>query len=230
MTATYTSADLLTWFQRLAQLPSSNGPVTDVDLYARLAQAQNDVIADIVVRMPQPFYSKAAYASTPTLTTSDNQVFTFGTDVNGDPLYPIGKVEIFPSLDAIPDSPWREGYDGDYLNEGNQIRIPNNGTFAGTLYWRGVAPVLAITATNQPTLIPPPSRMLIVYKAVEQYAMEGSRDEKLESKMAALYARDFPRWMLVYRTQFQNYGAIASLTGMQLAILGAGTGPGYNPI
>lgn len=228
MSGTYQSSDLLTWFRRLSQTSADNPAISDTDVYARLAQAQNDVVADVVARNPQILYSKAAYGSTPTLSTSDNQVFTFGTDVNGDPLFPIGKVMIYDSLTAIPDTPWREGWD--YLNEGTQIRIPNNGTYGGTLYWRGVAPFVPISASNQPTLIPPPSRMLIVYKAVEQYAMEGSRDEKLEEKMAKLYARDFPRWMLVWKSQFQNFGGINSLTGMQLAILGAGTGPGYNPI
>lgn len=225
---TYTSADLLQRFNWLGQFPLSNDTISDTDKYTRLADAQNDVIADISARAPWTLYSKAAYASTPTLSTSDQQVFTFGTDVNGDPLFPEGKVMIYPSLQAIPDSPWREGVD--YLQEGTQIRIPNNQSYGGTLYWRGIAPVLPISASNQPSLLPPPARMLIVYKAVGQYAMEGARNEALQQKMDQLYQRDFPRWMLVFKTQFANGGALGTVTGLQLAIAGRGFGVGaYGP-
>lgn len=196
--------------------------MTDATKYQRLADAQLGLIADIAARAPWTLYSKAAYGSTPTLTTTDNQVFTFGTDVNGDALFPEGKVMIYPSLNSIPDAPWREG--GDYLQEGTQIRIPNNGTYAGTLYWRGIAPVLPISASNQPSVIPVSSRILIVYKAVEQFANEGNRNTALADRMGTQYARDFARWMLVWRTQMVNGGALETLTGRDLAILGVGGG------
>lgn len=194
--------------------------MSDATKYTMLSDAQGEVIADVAARAPWTLYSKAAYSSTPTLSTSDQQVFTFGTDVNGNPLFPIGKVMIYPSLQSIPDYPWREGYD--YIQEGTQIRIPDNGTYAGTLYWRGIAPVLDIDGTNQPSLIPVNSRILIVYKAVNFYASTGNRNAELADKMQQLYDRDFARWMLVWKSQFANGGGLGTLTGRDMAIVGYG--------
>lgn len=221
---TFTSSDLLTRFNELAGRPASNDSIADADKYRRLADAQTMVIADAASRVPDAFYYKGTYGAWPTLTTTDNQVFTFGTDVNGDPLFPTGKVEIYPNLQSIPDYPWIEGWD--YLNEGTQIRIPNDRTWSGTLYWRGIAPVLPITSTNQPSVIPPPFRMLIVYEAVRRYAEEGKRDPELASLMAANYDRDFVRYCTVLKTQFRSGVAPASLSGLKGAMLGV-RGPGY---
>jgi hypothetical protein len=222
MPATFASADLLSRFNTYAGRPASGDALTDATKYQYLADAQNEVIADIASRAPWTLYSKAAAASTPTLTTSDNKIFTFGTDANGNALFPMGKTMIYPSLQSIPDYPWREGYD--YIQEGTQIRIPNNGTYAGTLYWRGIAPVADISASNQPALLPVNARLLIVYKAVWDYAESGNRNEPLAAKYKAKYNERFPEWMLVWKTQFQNGGALETLTGRDLAILGVGVG------
>ena len=209
---------MLSRFNDLTGRPASGDSITDANKYVRLTDAQNAVIADAAARVPKAFYSKAASASTPTLTSSDGgHLFTFGTDLNSDPLFPLGKVRIFPSLSAIPDSPWVEGVD--YLAEGNQIRIPNNATYGGTLYWRGIAPVLDITSTNQPTLIPPHFRILIVYEAVRRYALEGKRDLVLASIMEREYTKTFAQFCLVLKTQFSSGGALESITGLRLAEL-----------
>lgn len=232
MAAQYTSVLCLELFNRYSGRPTSDS-ITDASKYTRLAEAQNQVIADISARTPWVLYQKVAYASMPTLTPDATfQVFTFGNDVNGDPLFPEGKVFIYPSLNSIPDTPWVEGVD--FISEGTQIRIPNNGTYAGTLYWRGIAPVLPISSSNQPSLIPPASRMLIVYKAVENFATEGNRNAALADRMHQLYwgipqagqIGEFPRWMMVLRTQFGQGGALAGVTGLQLAIAGTGGNPG----
>ena len=215
---TFSSSDLLTRFNELAGRGASD-TIADAAKYRRLTDAQNVVLADAAARVPKAFYQKVAYGSMPTLSTTDNQVFTFGTDVNGDPLFPIGKVEIYPSLQAIPDTPWIEGYD--YLNEGTQIRIPSNRTWGGTLYWRGIAPALTIDATNQPTIIPPPFRMLIVYEAVRRFAEEGKADLELADRMAANYAREFAKFCLTLKTQFSNGGALGGVTGRNLTFLGS---------
>ena len=217
--ATWASSVLLSRFNDLSGRPASGDSVSDANKYVRLTDAQNAVIADAASRVPKAFYSKAAAASTPTLSTTDNKIFIFSaSDLNADAMFPIGKVRIFPSLAAIPDSPWVEGVD--YLNEGTQIRIPNNGTYGGTLYWRGIAPVLDISSTNQPTLIPPPFRILIVYEAVRRYALEGKRDLDLAKVMEKEYAVTFARFCLVLKTQFSNGGALGSITGFTLAELG----------
>ena len=218
--ATWASSVLLSRFNDLSGRPASGDSISDANKYVRLTDAQNAVIADAASRVPKAFYSKAASASTPTLTSSDGgHLFTFGTDLNSDPLFPLGKVRIFPSLAAIPDSPWVEGID--YLNEGNQIRIPNNRTYGGTLYWRGIAPALDISSTNQPTLLPPPFRILIVYEAVRRYALEGKRDLPLAAAMQAEYDRTFPRYCLVLKTEFASGGALGSISGLRLAELAA---------
>lgn len=225
MAAQFTSADLLTRFNQLAGRPTAD-VISDALKYQRLADAQTEVIADIAARAPWTLYYKGTNGSWPTLTTADNNVFTFGNDVNGDPLFPEGKVMIYPSVNAIPDCPWREGWD--YLQEGTQIRIPNGGTYSGTLYWRGIAPVLPISGSNQPSIIPPPARILIVVKAVMNFAQEGNRNPALYQQMyqrywgnpAASQVGDFARWMLVFKTQFQNGGAIGQLTGRDFAIAG----------
>lgn len=216
--ATWASSDLLTLFNNLSGRPASGDSITDANKYVRLSNAQESVIADAASRVPQAFYSKAAYGSTPTLTTSDNQVFTFGTDVNSNPLFPIGKFRIFQNLQSIPDYPWVEGVD--YLVEGSQIRIPNNQTWGGTLYWRGIAPVLDITATNQPSVTPVWARILIVYEAVRRYAEEGKRDLPLADRMLMNYQRDFARWCLVLKTQASSGGGFAGISGLRLSMLG----------
>jgi hypothetical protein len=214
---TWGSAYLLTKFNQAAQRPTGD-TISDSDKYQRIADAQSVVIADIAARCPQSLYQKVAYSAMPTLTTADNQVFTFGSDVNGDALFPTGKVRIFPSLQAIPDYPWVEG--GDYLNEGSQIRIPNNRTFAGPLYWRGIAPVLPITATNAPSLLPPPSRILIVNEAVRSFAEEGNRSSEMADRASQQYDHNMARWCLVWKTQFKSGGALGGITGREALMMG----------
>lgn len=216
--ATWTSANLLARFNQLASRPATGDSISDADKYQRLTDAQNAVLEDAAARVPRAFYSHADYANTPTLTTTDQQVFTFGTDVNGDPLFPIGKFRIFENLSAIPDYPWIEGID--YLWEGSQIRIPNNQTYNGTLYWRGIAPVADITASNQPSIVPPPFRILIVYEAVRRLSEEGKRDTELADRMQANYDREFARYCLTLKTAYSNGGAVGSISGLRLSMLG----------
>lgn len=216
--ASYASSDLLVRFKRLAGRPTTDS-ISDADSYSRLADSQELVLADAASVVPNAFYSKAAYASTPTLTTSDNQVFTFGTDANGNALFPIGKVRIYQSLQSIPDYPWVEGVD--YLNEGTQIRIPNNQTWGGTLYWRGIAPFERMSASVQPALIPVQFRMLIVYDAVRQLSQEGVRNEALFQSMDADYKRTFKQFCLVLKTQFSNGVVGGSISGLRRSMLGS---------
>ena len=207
--ATYDSADLLALLRSYTGTANQTAIYSDATFYARLAKAQNKVVSDIAARAPQSLYSKAAYGSYPTCTTTDNQVFTFGTDANGYAISPRGKVGIYPSLASIPDDPWTEGFD--YLNEGNQIRIPNNRTYTGTLYWRGITNPPDIAASTQPVLNPEDSRVLIVYEAARSWGLEGKRDPDLASLMASEYKTDFARYMLMWRTAFRSGGALGPL-------------------
>lgn len=215
--ASYDSADLLLQFNQRAGRPTADS-ITDAQKYQRLARAQNRVVAQIASVAPNSLYPKVATVSMPTLTTTDNQIFTFGTDTAGYPNFPMGHGGIYPSLEAIPDAPWTEGRD--YMREGNQIRIPSNGTYAGTLYWYGIAQPTDISASVEPAVIPEAARELIVIEAVRSFSQEWLRNAALADEMNNEWDRQWPIWCLVYKTQFKNGGALSVLTGFQVAALG----------
>lgn len=210
----YTGPYLLSIFNRKAGRPAIDS-VTDASKYQRLSESQNRVITLIAGVAPYSLYPKSGYTSLPTMTTTDNQVFTFGTDANGSPIFPMGKTGIYPSLDCIPDSPWKENWD--YLNEGNQIRIPNNRTHTGTLYWRGIQAPAPISASVDSVLVPEGARELIVIDAVRQFAMEGARNTDLAALMQGEWNTAWPQWCLVWKTQFRSGGALGSWTTREIA-------------
>lgn len=174
--------------------------------YARLSKAQNRVVAEIAIVSPNSLYPKVAYGALPTLITTDSQTFTFGVDANGCNVYPMGKGGIYASLNDIPDNPLIEGVD--FISEGNQIRIPFNGTFSGTLYWYGVTNPADITAVVQPVLFPEACRELIVIEAVRRFAQEFTRNLALADEMRDEWARAWPTWCTVFRTQFKKGGLL----------------------
>lgn len=204
--ATYDSAYLLAQFDRYAGRPATDA-ITPTTKYQWLAEAQNQIIADIASRAPEVLYGA------PVLMTSSDGGFTFdfGTDANGYPLFPFGKVGIYTDLNAIPSISWNEGLD--YLGEGTRIRIPNNRTYAGALYWRGITPPADLSATTQPALLPEAARELITITAVKNFAQAGNINPDLAAQMAEQWGRAFARWMLVFRTQFRNGGALSPLVG-----------------
>jgi len=214
----WSSADLLAAFnRRTARIAGQADAILDADKYDRLADSQERVISEIASVAPQILYPRDPYGYYPQLETYDNQIFTFGSDENGYPITPIGKVGIYPSLAAIPDAPWRLG--SDYLQEGNQIRLPNNRTYSGPLYWRGITQTPRLSAKQEPVLFPPPSRELIVIDAVKEFATEGNRNVDLASLMQDAWDRRWPTWCLTWRQQFRA-GGYALLTGRQLATIG----------
>lgn len=217
--AIYDSVSLLGIFNRKAGRPTPpNGTdtITDASKYQRLTESQNRVIAKIMAVCPQSLYPKVSYAAMPTLTTTDNQVFTFGTDSNGYPISPMGKTWIGPSLSGLLDTPWIQGRD--YLNEGTQIRIPDNRTFSGTLYWYGVKNPPDITASTQPSIFPEAARELIVIDAVRQFATEYVRNPELAQAMAGEWSDAWPSWCLAWKTNMRQGGAYGGLTGRNFAL------------
>lgn len=211
------STDLLAMLNRYTQRPTTDS-ITDTTKYRRLTEAQNRVVAMIAGIAPNSLYPKVAYGSIPTLTTTDNQVFTFGLDSNDYAVFPMGNAKIFTSLNQIPNTPWVEGVN--YMNEGTQIRIPNNLTYTGTLYWYGMQQPSDIDATHHPSLLPEASRELIVLEAAKQFAEEGGRNPNLADRMQALFDRMWPRWCLVWKRQFSDGGALALYSGGNLASAG----------
>ena len=218
MAATWDSAYLLSMFNRKAGRPSSGDTIDDLSKYQRLSESQNRVVAMLSGIMPQVLYPSAI----PTLTTADGgYTFTFGTDANGYNIAPMGKAGIYDNLASIPYFPWVDGVQ--YLDEGTRIRIPNNGTYSGTLWWRGITPPADIDATHQPALFPEASRELIVMDAVRQFAGEPGGDPATQQTMQGEWEKAWPQWCLVWRTQFRHGGALGTgFTGFQLALGSAG--------
>ena len=211
---TFDAADLLSDFNRKSGSPAAS-TITPDSKYDRLTKSQNRVVAMIAGVAPNVLYPQVSYARLPTLTTTDSQCFTFGYDDNDYPMFPMGRGGIFPSLTAIPHSPWVEGRD--FISEGTSIRIPNNGTYTGALYWYGIMNPPDITATSQPVLFPEASRELIVIDAVRQFATEFNRNPSLAALMQAEWNTAWPTWALVWRTQFRSGGALR-WSGRQLAL------------
>lgn len=197
--ASYDKADLLSMFNEMAQRPASD-EITDATKYARLARAQLHVINEIAARYPDALYGAPA-----TLTTSDNKVYTFGT-AEGSPIAPLGHVGIYRNLEDIPDYPMIPGVE--YLDEGTQIRIPNNRTEASTLYWRGITTPDDLDASTEPAIRPAPARILIVLKAVMDFAREGNRRPDIAAEMERRWGLEFPIWMLTFKTRFRSGGAL----------------------
>lgn len=207
---------MLGLFNRLTGRPGSDA-ITDPTKYLWLTEANNELIGAIASVCPNVLYSAPAL-----LSTTDSKVFTFGTDGNGYAKTPMGKTGIYPDLASVPDSPWREGLD--YMAEGSQIRIPNDGSYSGPLYWRGVSQPADIDATHNPLLLPEASRALIAHIATLNFARAFARNPNL-AQLELDYLGEpwgnnkgqFAQWCLVWRKAFRAGGAIA-ITGRQLAI------------
>lgn len=208
--AQYDSAALLAMFDRLAGRPDAD-EISDANKYVRLAEAEQQVFEDIAAVYPYVLYRSGGPT---TLSTSDNKVFTFSTDGEGHAQAPIGHVAIFRNLEDYPDNPLVEGID--YLNEGTQIRIPNNRT-ESSLYWHGIPTPAEISASQEPTLRPAPARVLIVLKAVWNFAEEGNQLPDLAATMERRYATELQKHLTVWRSQFRATGG-RSLTGLERAI------------
>lgn len=221
--ATWDSAYLLKMFNRKAGRPVTDA-ITDALKYERGSEAQNTVIAKMSAVAPYALYPHAAYGSLPTLTTTDNQIYTFGSDANLYAKFPMGKGGIYTSLNDIPNFPLVPGRD--YMIEGTQIRALNNGTLPATLYWYGIGNPADFNATDQPALFPEASRKLIVIEWVREFAQEFLRNATLADEMANEWDREWPTWCLVWKTQFRSGGALNCLTGMDIAIATNGWQPG----
>lgn len=229
MAATWDSAYLLGMFNRLTGRPVTGDSIIDATKYQWLNEAQNEIIGQMEVIVPYSLYPKVAYGSIPTLTTTDNQVYTFGPDGNSYANFPV-KMRVFRSLNDIPTNPLLENVD--FMNEGTQIRALNNGTLPATLYAYGIFQPADLDATHQPVIFPEPARSLIAVLATKNFAEgAGVRNDKLADRMIARIGApwgnktdgEFARWCLTWKSQFPKGGALQSLTGLQVAV-----GSSYN--
>ncbi len=216
------SQALLARFNRMAGRASAGGAtdaIPDTAKYDRLADAQNDVILAIAAVAP-----KGLYGAPTAMTTADGgHTFTYGTDANGEAIYPLGMTSIYTSLDCVPNYPWQPN--ADYLDEGTQIRIPNNIVWSGPLYWYGIAAPPRMSASVQPTLQPLPARILIAIKAVQSFAEEGARNLALADEMTARWDREWPMIVTTMRRHVRGMRQVRPLTSG--GVWGTGSGVGY---
>lgn len=202
--AAWDSADLLSRFNRTAGRPAADA-ITDATKYQIGAEAQQSVLAKIA-----GIAGRVLYGPPQQMTTSDGgYTFTYGLDGDGLPLFPLGKGGIFPSLNAIPDYPWTPGVD--YLDEGTQIRMPNNMQWSGSLYWYGITPPAELSATNQPVIEPPAARILIVIEWVRIFAEDYDKNPGLVASMERRWDREFGPWMTQLRRHIRGGGRLGPL-------------------
>ncbi len=100
--------------------------------------------------------------------------YTFGLDTDGDPIEPLGHVEIYPTLTGVPliGGSYFDPAAG-YVMEGDRIRFPggklklfnSTGPYARFVQAPGV-----IDENNEPVLRPVRARMLIPYRATILWA------------------------------------------------------------
>lgn len=171
--AKYDSADLLDRCQRGAQRPTTDVQQTTADWYAFLTEAQDEWFTHIASIAPDVLYGDPVV-----MTTTDNGLtYTFGTDADGDPIFPMGHIELRSSPNGAvlhPTTDW--GNVGDFLLEGDRIRFPNGSrrTFGtGGPVARFITPPNVISASVQPVLKPKQARMLLVYRALAKWARRG---------------------------------------------------------
>lgn len=164
MTATtWTSADLLARFKTQANLPTTSEVVSDATIYDYLTLAQEHCYGLWAQHFPNVLYGA------PSLMTTSDGGYTY---VFASAAYPMGQVEIRASRSGALLVPCNDWDGGDYVPEGNQIRIPNgkSRTFSAGPYARFMAQPGKISAADEPTLNPPFARILIVYHALYLWA------------------------------------------------------------
>ena len=155
-------------------------------------------------------YCPNALISVPTqMVTADlGYTYTFGTDADGNNLYPVGSVSIFRSLGDIPSWAMVEGVE--FEMEGNLIRFPDNRPFSGPApYFHGTLLPLTLTAATAPTLKPIQARSMIISCGAIRYAEDLGNAKQL-ANFQTRFQSEWTRWIAVLQTQYARIGAIAA--------------------
>jgi len=181
MAVSWASADLLRRCKFFALRPETDAETSDTQWYDLLSLAQEHWYGIFSSHIPEVLYGAPAQ-----LTTADSgKTYTFPSSI-----HPIGPVEVREALDRqllIPSTDWDAR--GDYIHEGDLIRMPNNEEriFTDGPFARFITPPDVISASVEPTLNPPRARILLVHRAGAMWAQRGGiRDpgaaEELEQK------------------------------------------------
>ena len=188
-----------------------------------LSDAQDYWFRIFAATRPEPLYGAPVL-----MTTADlGYTYTFGLDAEGQPIFPLGHVEIRESRTGrllIPTADWGSG---DFVMEGDRIRIPGGRTktFSTGPYARFVTPPTKINAATQPLLKPRDARILIVLRAAIMWANQGGlRDPKSWEQEEAV------QWGAIssaLATQYHLSGALSVDDGEDDWYRSIDTGAGY---
>jgi len=205
-----TSAEQLALFNELTGRKATD-VITDATKYSWLAAAERYVIAMVTSMKPSIFYQKVGTTSLPQLLTADNNVFTFGVDVDDNPLVPYGHTQIYRNVRDVPDRPLIVNVD--YLDEGTQIRLVRNRHHTGPLYWRGVVDPPPISSEENPHFVPSQANELTAIRAAQRFAAGGNiRNPALVGELRTQWAERYPYWCLLWKKQFSAGGALTSFS------------------
>jgi hypothetical protein len=211
--ATYDTAELLADFKLAAQLPENDESIDLSQMYRLLRNAQAEIIGEIAGMG----MAESQFGAPVKLTTADGGLtYTFGSDDDGNPIFPIGAVEIKESPTGRV---WRPGAewdaDADFIMEGDRIRFPQQKkrTYANGPWARFVAPPGQLDVDSPPVLKPAYARTLIVWRALVTWATFGGLRDP-----APYQARYDALWF--GKPEQGNYGILGALQ-KQVAFPGA---------
>lgn len=169
--AIWDSADLLARVKRYVNRPATDESITDPDYFAFLTEAENHWKPILATHYPGPMYVPPTK-----LSTSDGGVtYDFPGGIT-----PIGNVELYRNPRG---DPLHIGYFGDptadAVVEGDRIRMVRGRarTFSDGPYARWVSPPGIIDAATQSTIEPAQNRILLIWDALERWAIRsGEKD------------------------------------------------------
>jgi hypothetical protein len=227
--ATWDSADLLSRCKLLAARPTVDTATSDTQWYSLLTEAQASWYNTFAAQVPWVLMGP------PTLLTSTDGGLTFPLPGCVFPL----ALEVYESIDGrlLKLCSFHDP-NGDLVLEGDHLRAPQGKavTYTNGPYARWANPPDLLDASHAPSLVPPHCRMLLVYRAVAEWANRGGfRDPR-------------PFYEMEQRFWFGNPGmgdvGVLGALKMQSPWLGAAainesiggildnvsTGSGYSPI
>lgn len=211
--ALYDASDLQTRAARLLNRPDPDEAFTSSvanDIWFQyLGDAQTDINERIAVNCPD-----VAYGPPTRLTTSDGGLtYVFGNDADGNPIVPMGQIELRASPTGVyllPGNDW-DATTYVYLLDSNSSRVPvirfpgqRTRTFSNGPWARFMVPTLQITTTaSVVTLKPFTARRLIPIRAAIYGAQRLDQDT---TKLDAMYEDAWGQWLFTMKTQQYGQG------------------------
>lgn len=216
------AADLLARVRTEIQQPAGSDFPQDADLYTGLGNSQNKVLARLSVTVPESQYGAPVLLAS----TDGGFTFSFGTDADGNSIFPMGEFELYRSLNSVADSPMSPF--SEFLIEGDHIRIPGNLPYAGPSsgpYARFLTPGLLLDGTHAPVLKPVQARQCLVYDTAAWYfGITGDKDA--EARYVQRFEGEYETWLLAMRTQAEAMNAEAGTGGVDGQMWYTGIGAG----